>query len=86
MKFEIYLLCLFTENKELKLNAFLFNRTIYNIHVYGKRRSNCLISLLLSFIVMLLQKRKVGCQSYTKSIIKRNKEYQRAIVCSQSDC
>ena len=38
------------------------------------------------FIVMLLQKRKVGCQSYTKSIIKRNKEYQRAIVCSQSDC
>ena len=48
MKFEIYLLCLFTENKELKLNAFLFNRTIYNIHVYGKRRSNCLISLLLS--------------------------------------
>ena len=37
MKFEIYLLCLVTENNELKLNAFLFNRAIQNIHVYEKK-------------------------------------------------
>ena len=36
------------------------------------------------FTVMLLQKTKVCCQSHTNSILKRYKEYQRAMFCSQS--
>ena len=35
------------------------------------------------FTVMLLQKTKVCCQSDTNSILKRYKEYQRAMFCSQ---
>ena len=85
MKFEINLLCLFTENKELKLNAFSFQYSHLQCTCIRKKDGRIVwYHYYCQFTVMLLQKTKVCCQSHTNSILKRYKEYQRAMFCYQS--
>ena len=60
MKFEINLLCLFTENKELKLNAFSFQYSHLQCTCIRKKDGRIVwYHYYCQFTVMLLQKTKL---------------------------